>query len=135
MNQKVLLLVVMGLRLRWGKRKEKKRLKLKEAEHSKRNDSFETRYPIKAYQISIFKHQCLTSFDFKLHQHKILKTQRTLLFSILLFSFLFLSRLVILPIFSSSIIFFSHIISNNDPWGINKYMLYSNPWPGEKENI
>ena len=52
MNQKVFF-VVIGLRLRWGKRKKKKRLKPKEVEHSKRNDSFQTRYPIKAHNDAI----------------------------------------------------------------------------------
>jgi acyl-ACP thioesterase len=48
----------MGLRLRWDKRKKKKRLKPKDVEHSKKkNDSFETRYPIKTHKFSIFKHQ------------------------------------------------------------------------------
>jgi hypothetical protein len=78
--------VVMGLRLRWGKRKEKKRLKLKEVEHKKM--IFERRYPIKTHKFSIFKHQYLTSFDFKLHQYKILRTRRsTFLFYILIFHY------------------------------------------------
>ena len=36
---------------------------------------FETRYLIKAHKFTIFKHQYLTSFDFKLHQYKILRIQ------------------------------------------------------------
>jgi len=49
---------------------------------------FERRYPIKAHKFFIFKHQYLTSFDFKLHQHKILRTQRsTFLFYILIFHY------------------------------------------------
>ena len=119
-------LVVMGLRLRWGKRNEKKRLKPKEVEHSKKNDSFETRYLIKAHKFSIFKHQCLTYFDFKLHQHKILRTQRnTFLFYSILCVFSFFQLWQLCPSFHQASLFFSfHIISNHDPWDINKYMLY-----------
>jgi len=118
--------VVMGLRLRWGKRKEKKRLKPKEVEHSKKMVFFKTRYPIKAHKFFIFKHQCLTSFDFKFHQHRILRTQRNtfLFYFFLLFTFSFTFG-NFAHLFIKHHFFFSfHIISNHNPWDINKYMLY-----------